>query len=260
MTQYKAKSIINYARIAAALTIATAMILTGCKQTAPAVTDKTPPAPVTNLTATYSSADKKITVNWTNPTDADFAGLTLKWKKEGETTETEVPLEKGKTSHAIEGIEVGGIYTITVTVKDNVGNESKAEVLSITDYSAYTVGKIVLANKMLAADAYSAIDPKNPPVGIICRYNTYKAPLMIALHTNGSGLEWAKDGSTGCTKKFESIICTPSVTGKEAAGTATFTGDTDGSDNDAWLVSFGDGDVDYDDKGNLYRVCCLAGF
>ena len=54
---------------------------------------------------------------------------------------------------------------------------------------------------------------------------------MIALHTGSSGLGWAEEGSTGYNTKFEGIICNPSKTGSGAAQTATFTGDTDGSDN-----------------------------
>ena len=54
---------------------------------------------------------------------------------------------------------------------------------------------------------------------------------MIALHTSGSGLSWAESDSTGYNTKFEGIICRPSQTGSGAAQTATFTGDTDGSDN-----------------------------
>ena len=54
---------------------------------------------------------------------------------------------------------------------------------------------------------------------------------MVALHRSGKGLPWAKSRSTGYNTKFEGIICTPSQTGNGAAQTATFTGDTDGSDN-----------------------------
>ena len=98
--------------------------------------------------------------------------------------------------------------------------------------AAYTVGQIVLADKTLVeASNYSAIDTSNPPIAIICGTNKYGAALGIALHTSGSGLTWAKDGSTGYTTKFEGIICTASQTGSGAAQTATFTGDTDGSDN-----------------------------
>ena len=60
---------------------------------------------------------------------------------------------------------------------------------------------------------------------------------MIALHTSNSDLRWAKDNSTGDHTKFEGIICRPSIAGSGAAGTATFTGDTDGSDNWEYITS-----------------------
>ena len=125
-------------------------------------------------------------------------------------------------------------YTITVTY----GAASKAGTFSVKDYTAYAVGKIVLADKTVVdKNDYSAIDTNNPPVGIICGSNSYGVPRMIALHTSGSGLSWAKDGSAGYTTKFEGIICKPSTTGSGAAQTATFTGDTDGSDNWEYIKS-----------------------
>ena len=42
---------------------------------------------------------------------------------------------------------------------------------------------------------------------------------------------WAPRETTGYNTKFTNIVCTPSKTGTGAALTATFTGDTDGSDN-----------------------------
>ena len=120
-------------------------------------------------------------------------------------------------------------YTVTISY----GSASKAGTFSV---KGYTVGKIVLADKTLVdKDDYSAIDPTNPPVGIICAINGYGVPRMIALHTSGSGLSWAKNGSAGYTTKFEGIICTPSAVGSGAAETATFTEDTDGSDNWAYI-------------------------
>ena len=122
-----------------------------------------------------------------------------------------------------------GEHTVTVMC----GTESsKTGTLSVKDYSTgYEVGKIVLANKALVDKDGYAINSTNPPVGIICGSNSYGVPQMIALHTSGSDLKWAKNGSTGYNTKFEGIICTPSQTGSGAAETATFTGDSDGSDN-----------------------------
>ena len=138
------------------------------------------------------------------------------------TAEVTCPLHSGDTS-------------ITVNCK----SASKTGTLSVKDYSTgYEVGKIVLANNTpVDKDSYTAVVENNPPVGIICGSNSYGVPRMIALHTSGSGLSWAKNGSAGYTTNFEGIICEPSTTGSGAAQTATFTGDTDGSDNWEYIKS-----------------------
>ena len=120
-----------------------------------------------------------------------------------------------------------GEYPVTVMC----GTASNTGTISVKDYTGYDVGKIVLADKTLVDKGGYTIDSSNPPVAIICGSNSYGVPRMIALHTSGSSLKWAKDGSTGYNTKFEGIICRPSQTGNGAAETATFTGDTDGSDN-----------------------------
>ena len=125
--------------------------------------------------------------------------------------------------------------TVTCTPAEGTAVHGSGKII-VKDYSAYTVGKIVLADKTVVdKDSYTGIDSSNPPVGIICAINGYGVPHMIALHTSGSGLRWAKDGSTGYTTKFEGIICTPSKRGSGTAETATFTGDTDGSNNWAYI-------------------------
>ena len=61
--------------------------------------------------------------------------------------------------------------------------------------------------------------------------------LGVGLQKSSSTLQWAPSGTIGCNRKFTNIICTPSITGSGAASTATFTGDTDGSDNWAYICS-----------------------
>jgi hypothetical protein len=56
-------------------------------------------------------------------------------------------------------------------------------------------------------------------------------PKVIGLQKSASSLMWAPSGTTGYNTWFTKIVCTPSKTGSGAALTATFTGDTDGSDN-----------------------------
>ena len=63
-------------------------------------------------------------------------------------------------------------------------------------------------------------------VGIIYDLNEEGKPRGILGLKNSWG-QWAPDGSTGFTTKFEDIICTPIVDGDNVS----FSGDTDGSDN-----------------------------
>ncbi|WP_255806420.1 fibronectin type III domain-containing protein [Treponema putidum] len=127
-----------------------------------------------------------------------------------------------------------GDYIVTTTS----GSQSLNGTFSVKDYSEYTVGKIVLADKTLKSkDEYTAIEPTNPPVAIIAGVNGYGRAIGIALHISQSELHWAKYGSSGYNTKFEGIICTPSATGEGTASMATFTRDLDGSDNWDYICS-----------------------
>ena len=106
--------------------------------------DKTPPAPVTGLLASYSKNNKKITVNWKNPPDSDFAELTLRWKKEGGEA-TNVPLAKDTTGYKISGIEADGSpYTITIIAKDGVGNASSPAAITVTATATAEITNVAL--------------------------------------------------------------------------------------------------------------------
>jgi len=125
-----------------------------------------------------------------------------------------------------------GDTTVTVTCTSTSGSVSKSGTLSVKAYSKYEVGDIVLSDKtVVKAAGYTAIDASNPPVGVICG-NLYGAPRMIALGISEKMLPWAKYGTTGYTTKLTDIICIPD--GKTSSE-ATFTGDTDGSDNWAYI-------------------------
>ena len=115
---------------------------------------------------------------------------------------------------------------------------SKTGTISVQDYSgSYAPGEIVLEDgTRVIEENYTAVDPANPPVAVICGRNGYGTPCGVALHKGGS-LQWAKDGTTGYTTKFEGIICTPSVEGIGVAATATFTGDAGGSNNWDYIYS-----------------------
>ena len=114
--------------------------------------DRTPPSPVTGLTLGYSSASKTLTANWHNPTDADFAGLVLSWKKEGGTA-TEVPLSKEAESYAITNIEADGSkYIVSVKAKDDAGNESAAIEANVKIDAAAEITNVSLSRTHLDSE------------------------------------------------------------------------------------------------------------
>ena len=86
-------------------------------------------------------------------------------------------------------------------------------------------------------------EQKSKAVGVMYGFKENGAPVgWLALHNSAAGTNsgkymWAKRYTTGYTTNFTDIQCMPSQAGEGAASTATFTGDTDGSDNWAYICS-----------------------
>lgn len=141
------------------------------------------------------------------------------WSNTEATTEIDCPDAAGDTC-----------ITVHCDTVSNTGT------LSVIDSSTYTVGMIVLANKTLSdKDTYTGIDKSNPPIGIV--FDIYGVPKILALHVSAQTFRWAKNFTSGYTKCFQDIICTPVKPTDEPAKTATFRGDTDGSDNWDYIKS-----------------------
>ena len=184
---------------------------------APEITSVTIPKAGTS----YSGKMLPVTVRGKN-----FSGLNTAFSVSGARFTKFKVWSNTEATTEIECPSVAGNTVITV----HCGTASKTGMLSVIDSRAYAAGMIVLADKTLTAkEAYTAINPSNPPVGIV--FDIYGVPKILALHVSGQKLTWAKNFTSGYTTLFEKIICTPDKTGDGAAGTATFRGDTDGSDN-----------------------------
>ena len=114
------------------------------------------------------------------------------------------------------------VGTTNVTV--SYGDFSATTTLKVIEPvdSSYAVGDIVLTDD-------------NKPIGVVAMISDaygVPTPKVIGLQRSASGLKWAAEDTTGSDTKFANIVCTPSK--KYSAGTAltaTFTGDTYGSDN-----------------------------
>ena len=126
-----------------------------------------------------------------------------------------------------------GDYDITVSY----GSESITGTLKVLDCSEYSVGDVLLNDGTTVrydADNLTFTDEqKSKAVGVLYYINEYGVPSGWLGIYNNSG-SWAKKDSTGYDTEFNDIICTPSTT---TANAAKFTGDTDGSDNWAYICS-----------------------
>lgn len=134
-----------------------------------------------------------------------------------------------------------GEYTITVSY----GSNSVNGILKVADYSSYNVGDILLNDGSIIAYDENILsfinNQKSKVVGVLYGFNEYDVPAgWLGLYNSAgrvnSGI-WAPRESKGYNTYFTDIICTPSVGGIDAADKATFSGDTDGSDNWEYICS-----------------------
>ena len=133
--------------------------------------------------------------------------------------------------------EVACPYAVgTTNVTVSYGESSETTTLKVIESvaSSYEVGDIILTDgtKVSVANVETyTIDENNKPIGVIAMITDdygVLTPKVIGLQKSASSLKWAPEDTKGYNTKFTNIVCTPSKTGLWAA---TFTGDTDGSDN-----------------------------
>ena len=93
--------------------------------------DTQAPAEVTNLTAT--SGDQTAVLAWTDPFDADFAGVEITWSPNGTTVQS---VDPGVESYTADGLTNDETYTFTVKTVDDAGNASSGQDVSATPASS----------------------------------------------------------------------------------------------------------------------------
>ena len=126
----------------------------------------------------------------------------------------------------------------TTNVIVSYGESSAPTTLKVIEsVNSYAVGDIILTDgskvSVANVETYS-IDENNKPIGVVTMFSDIygvPTPKVIGLQESASELMWAPKDTTGNNRKIINIICTPSQEGSDAALTATFTRDTDGSDN-----------------------------
>ena len=125
------------------------------------------------------------------------------------------------------------VGTTSVTV--SYGDSSATTTLKVIEsVNSYAVGDIILTDgtKVSVSDVETyTIDENNKPIGVVAMISDIygvPTPKVIGLQNSAGNAKWAPEDTTGYNTMFSNIGCTPS---EGAALTATFTGDTEGSDN-----------------------------
>ncbi|MDR1937066.1 MAG: aldo/keto reductase, partial [Tannerellaceae bacterium] len=90
-----------------------------CGNDNPDNSDSTSPAEITNLNAV--PGDGQVTLNWTDPTDNDFAKVVITYTPGGNTA---IEIGKGVQTAVVSGLTNGTEYTFTLKTVDASGNES----------------------------------------------------------------------------------------------------------------------------------------
>ena len=132
--------------------------------------------------------------------------------------------------------DVVGTTNVTVSYGDSSATTTLKVIESVA--SSYKVGDIILTDGTKVSVnnvATYTIDENNKPIGVVAMiYDYYGVPAPKVIGLQGAANIMLADNITGYNTKFTNIVCIPSQTGydySDAALTATFTGDTDGSDN-----------------------------
>jgi hypothetical protein len=117
-----------------------------------------PPGPVTDLTAAVVT-DTSIKLDWVNPTDADFAGVTIR-RLEGATApsattgdELTVPASATATSFTDTGLAAGTEYSYAVFSYDTAGNHAAAVNVTPTATTKTTSVELLVDSTRITVDS-----------------------------------------------------------------------------------------------------------
>jgi len=157
------------------------LALAGCPNGDDDDDDTTPPAEVSALAASAGNAQAVLT--WTEPDDADFAGVEI--TASPTVTGSPFTVAKGTTTKIVTGLTNGTAYTFTVKSVDTAGNKSAGATASVTP----TTETGITVN----ADGTIKLDPSK---GTVSPVTNIKGVTIVATLTN-PGLPSMVDGATG---------------------------------------------------------------
>ena len=170
--------------------------------------DKTAPAAVTNLSASYTASESKITFTWTDPADSDFDHVALTYKI-GSADEVTVTVSKGTQTYApTDCVAAETEVSVSVVAYDAAGNASEAAAYSMTTEATWSITGMTLSKYHVA-------------------YNTMPEITVTLTGSNFDKLPSDDEDSKLKVKVFDGSTvqsgCTATATVDTATNTATAT-------------------------------------
>ena len=178
--------------------------------------DFTPPGRVKVTNVVYSSDGSSITINWTEPVDADYHHVDITFTTNDGASDSEpsqaITVNKGTLSKTFSDIDgEKAYYTYTFVTYDELGNkgaENKRKVAvnsPVKDYSDCVVGDFILRDgTVLSKDE----TPKSGTVAaVIVRAATNDKPALgVGIVHNRSGLAWCTSSATGYSTEITALV------------------------------------------------------
>jgi plastocyanin len=170
--------------------------------------DATAPGPVTALSAT--AAADSVALNWVNPTDADFAGVTIR-RLAGATAPTlttgtlVIDTIKAATSFTDTGLNVGTQYSYAAFAHDGSGNVAAAAKATDTTLARPTAGLSI--NGSSAATATTSVGGYKPFFDV-SGSQAGSGTLVSALLDYGDGTTQSFTGADPATWSSEHVYAT----------------------------------------------------
>lgn len=202
---------------------------------------------VESIKARYNRESHNVNVSWKNPAASGFAYAVLSYSKGGISVESDIQITNER--YLINNVTIDGDeYAFTVYVVDSAGNKSPSVTATVTP-AMYYIGDVLLNDGSIidAHDLNFTDEQKSMAVGVVYGLKENGEPMgYLGLYNSDGekkntrgGYRWAQLDTTGAKTKFEGIICSlvPNYSYLPIESISGFTGDTDGSDNWAYICS-----------------------
>ena len=117
----------------------------------------TTPAPTITVTAVAQSAAASVVVTWTEPTNADFLGVSITYTVAGGTASMPVRVAKGTTTQTFTALIGSSAYTFTVSAVNGSGTLAAGTVSTTTVATAMATTPAVLSVRAMPLNALGSV-------------------------------------------------------------------------------------------------------